>query len=134
MSLFLEIRGYQIAPGEDTVDRINRLYERKKSSASLLEIYVANSTARSEKANDAEQRQDRILCRFRDNGPSIEPRYQERVFWLFERLDTEISGTGVGLALVKRIAEFHNGKVRVEAQGDGQGCCFCFTLPVQRGT
>jgi signal transduction histidine kinase len=83
---------------------------------------------------DAERRQDQVLCRVRDNGPGIEPRYQERVFGLFERLDTEIAGTGVGLALVKRIIEIHNGEVWIESQGDGQGCCFCFTLPVQRGT
>ena len=83
---------------------------------------------------DAERRQDQVLCRVRDNGPGIEPRYQERVFGLFERLDTEIAGTGVGLALVKRIIEIHNGEVWIESQGDRQGCCFCFTLPVQRGT
>lgn len=79
---------------------------------------------------EAERYQDRALCRVRDNGPGIEPRYQERVFGLFERLDTEISGTGVGLALVKRIIEIHDGKVWIESQGDGQGCCFCFTLPL----
>ena len=36
---------------------------------------------------------------------------------------------GVGLALVKRIVEIHNGEVWIESQDDGQGCCFCFTLP-----
>jgi signal transduction histidine kinase len=52
LSLFLEIRGYQIAPNDDTVDSINRLNERIKSSTSLLEIHVVSSDARSEKAND----------------------------------------------------------------------------------
>lgn len=79
----------------------------------------------------AERHQGRVLCRVTDNGPGIEPRYRERVFGLFERLDSEISGTGVGLALVKRIIEIHNGKVWIESQGDGQGCCFCFTLPLR---
>jgi len=82
---------------------------------------------------NASKRDDRVLCRVEDNGPGIEPRYQDKVFGLFDRLETGIPGTGVGLALVKRIIEIHDGNIWIESQGDGQGCCFCFTLPVQRG-
>ncbi|MDH3857095.1 MAG: ATP-binding protein, partial [Gammaproteobacteria bacterium] len=56
--------------------------------------------------------------------------YQDRVFGLFDRLDTDVSGTGIGLALVKRIIEIHDGDIWIESQGNGRGCCFCFTLPV----
>lgn len=82
----------------------------------------------------AELRGNEIVCRIRDNGPGIEPRYHEKVFGLFDRLGTVVPGTGVGLALVKRIIEIHDGSIWIESQGDGQGCCFCFTLPIQRGS
>jgi signal transduction histidine kinase len=64
----------------------------------------------------------------RDNGVGIDPRYHERVFGLFERLDPRVEGTGVGLALVKRIVDFHGGRVWVESEGAGKGSTFCFTL------
>lgn len=47
----------------------------------------------------------------RDNGLGIETDYLERIFNLFERLNTRIEGTGTGLALVKRIIEFHQGRI-----------------------
>ncbi len=65
----------------------------------------------------------------RDNGIGIEPAYHHKVFGLFERLDLEQEGTGVGLALVKRIVEVHGGRVWIESQGLGRGSTFCFTLP-----
>jgi signal transduction histidine kinase len=65
----------------------------------------------------------------RDNGVVIDPRYHDRVFGLFERLDPRVEGTGVGLALVKRIVEVHGGRVWVESEGAGKGSSFCFTLP-----
>jgi signal transduction histidine kinase len=66
----------------------------------------------------------------RDNGVGIDPRYHDRVFSLFERLDPRVEGTGVGLALVKRIVEVHGGRVWVESEGSGKGSTFCFSLPV----
>jgi signal transduction histidine kinase len=66
----------------------------------------------------------------RDNGVGIDPRFHDRVFALFERLDPRVEGTGVGLALVKRIVEVHGGRVWVESEGAGQGSTFCFSLPV----
>ncbi len=68
-----------------------------------------------------------------DNGIGIERKYHEKVFGLFERLDPEASeGTGIGLTLVKRIAEVHGGKVWVESAGLGEGSTFCLSLPVAR--
>ena len=65
----------------------------------------------------------------RDNGIGINPRYHDTVFGLFDRLNPAIDGTGIGLALVKRIIEVHDGKIWVESEGEGLGSSLCFTLP-----
>jgi signal transduction histidine kinase len=65
----------------------------------------------------------------RDNGMGIEPRYHAKVFGLFEKLDPKIEGTGMGLALVKRIVELYQGKIWMESEGPGTGTCVRFTLP-----
>ena len=70
-----------------------------------------------------------VYCFVRDNGVGIKPEYHDRVFDLFERLDTRVAGTGVGLALVKRIVEVHGGRIWVESDGEGLGSTFHFTLP-----
>jgi signal transduction histidine kinase len=64
----------------------------------------------------------------RDNGIGIDPRYQSRLFGLFEKLDPGTEGSGIGLALVQRIVEVHGGKIRLESAGSGQGSTFYFTL------
>lgn len=65
----------------------------------------------------------------RDNGLGIDPRHIDKIFGLFEKLDKQTEGTGLGLALVKRIAEMYGGTVWVESEGLGHGSCFRFTLP-----
>ena len=65
----------------------------------------------------------------RDQGCGIEPRFQDSIFGLFNQLDSRTEGTGIGLALVWRIVEFHGGRVWVESAGAGQGATFYFTLP-----
>ncbi len=73
---------------------------------------------------------ERPVCFVSDNGTGIDPAYQHKIFGLFERLDPEAAeGTGIGLALVKRIVEFHGGRIWVESEGLGRGSTFGFTLP-----
>jgi signal transduction histidine kinase len=66
----------------------------------------------------------------RDNGVGIDPRHHERIFGLFDKLDSGGEGTGVGLALARRIIELHGGRIRVESQGARKGAAFHFTLPL----
>jgi PAS domain S-box-containing protein len=74
------------------------------------------------------QEEKKTVYYVQDNGVGIDPRYHEKVFGLFERLESESDGTGIGLALVKRIIEVHGGCIWVESAGQGCGSTFCFTL------
>ena len=65
-----------------------------------------------------------------DNGIGIAPDFHERIFGLFNKLNPQIEGTGIGLTLVKRIVEVHGGTIWVES-APGHGATFYFTLPAQ---
>lgn len=64
----------------------------------------------------------------KDNGMGIDPTHHERVFGLFNKLDTYSEGTGIGLALVKRTIEVHGGSIWIDSSV-GRGATFYFTLP-----
>ena len=64
----------------------------------------------------------------RDNGIGIDPIHHDRIFGLFNKLDASSEGTGIGLALVKRIIEVHGGRIWVQSEA-GHGSTFFFTFP-----
>lgn len=66
----------------------------------------------------------------KDNGIGMEPEHLDRIFGLFNKLDPNSEGTGIGLTIVKRIIEVHNGRIWV-ASDIGQGSTFFFTLPTR---
>ena len=71
---------------------------------------------------------DKTIFFVQDNGSGIDEKYHQNIFGLFNKLDAKSDGTGIGLALVKRIVEVHGGEVWVESEGCGKGSTFCFTL------
>ena len=81
-----------------------------------------------------QRRGDEAVIYIRDNGAGISVDYHERIFGLFHRLDPEIEGTGIGLALVRRIIETHGGRIWVESDGPGTGSSFYFTLPLRKSS
>ncbi len=77
---------------------------------------------------EGEIKAGRVHYRIFDNGQGIEPQYRERVFKVFERLSSSGEGTGVGLAIVRRISENSGGTAWIE-EAPGGGCAVCIDLP-----
>lgn len=71
-----------------------------------------------------------------DNGVGIASGQAGRLFQVFQRLHSReaYEGTGVGLAICRRIVEHHGGKIRVESAGEGQGCRFLVDVPTGKDT
>ncbi|HEY8099009.1 MAG TPA: ATP-binding protein, partial [Methylobacter sp.] len=74
---------------------------------------------------------DSLRVEVRDQGIGIEPSQMGRLFKVFSRLQarSRFEGTGIGLALCRKIVEHHGGAIGVESAGEGHGCVFWFELP-----
>lgn len=93
-----------------------------------------NTSSTPEVKIDLKEEGRSYLFSVKDNGIGIDPRYQEQIFGLFERLhpQEEFEGTGAGLAICKKIIESYGGKIWVESEL-GEGSTFFFTLPKRAG-
>jgi signal transduction histidine kinase len=102
----------------------NLLINASKFSAPCQTIYVS-----------AAVNQGQLEVTVRDHGKGIAPEFQTSIFDLFAqgpqaREHAQAGGLGIGLALVKTVAQMHGGAVRVESEGDGRGSAFIVTLPL----
>jgi chemotaxis family two-component system sensor kinase Cph1 len=107
----------------------------RRQMVQLLQNLVGNAV----KFHSDEPTRVRLSCRedgkewvfqVSDNGIGINPKYADRIFEVFQRLHTvnEFPGTGIGLAICKKIVERHGGRIWVESE-EGKGSTFLFTIP-----
>ena len=82
---------------------------------------------------DGERLGPQVRLRVSDNGPGIEEPYRERVFRVFERLSSRGEGPGIGLAIMRRIAQSCGGRAWIE-EAPGGGCCVLFELPAENNS
>ena len=86
---------------------------------------------------EAKKEGEELLVSVSDTGIGIEPEDQERIFGAFEQVDSSYArhqqGTGLGLALTKRLVALHGGRIWVESAGEGKGSTFTFAIPAQTG-
>ncbi len=108
--------------------RIRELYQNLMENAVKFSVHQQNPAI---KVYWRKQEAENVFC-VQDNGMGIDPRYHEKIFGLFDKLDSNSPGTGLGLSLVKRIVENHNGRIWVESEGNNSGSTFCFTLGSQQ--
>lgn len=110
----------------------NALKFSRKDVPPLIEI---KSERVSEKSFDAPVQERGAWCRIviRDNGIGFDEQYLEKIFTLFQRLNSKESyeGTGIGLAIVRKIAEKHNGLITATST-EGTGSAFVLILPLQQ--
>ena len=120
----------EIGPGLPAVfsDRV-RLVEVVQNLVDNAVKFMGNQARpRIEIGRRGSDADGKLILFLRDNGIGIGPKFHDQVFDLFNKLDAQTEGTGVGWVLVKRIVEVHGGRIWVESEGAGKGATFLFTL------
>jgi signal transduction histidine kinase len=118
-----------------TNDNLPTLMAEKTQMVQLIQNLVANAIKFRNEDHprihiSSEQKNSKWVFSVSDNGIGIAPEYYERIFAIFQRLHgkTEYPGTGIGLAVCKRIIERHSGRIWVDSES-GRGSKFCFSIP-----
>lgn len=119
-------------------DKLPNIIYNKTRLSQMFSNLIENSIKFSNKPQtkiviDCRENKKEWIFSVVDNGPGIEKKYFEKIFQIFQTLQTrdEIETAGVGLAVVKKIAEMNNGKVWIESKFNS-GCKFFFTVPKKR--
>ncbi|HDQ25875.1 MAG TPA: PAS domain S-box protein [bacterium] len=131
----------------DMINRAGAVIEREtlpcvKGDPGQIEVLFTNLIGNSIKFHSEKKPVIKISCSeaaeeykisVKDNGIGIDPAYFDRIFVIFQRLHgrNEYPGTGIGLAICKKIAERHGGALKVESE-QGKGSVFSFTIPKRR--
>ncbi|MFW5708053.1 MAG: sensor histidine kinase, partial [Bacteroidota bacterium] len=108
--------------------RIRELYQNLLENAVKFTCHLQNPLI---KVFCKEENGEVVFC-VQDNGIGIDQKYHAKIFGLFDKLDAKSPGTGLGLSLVKRIVEYHHGRIWVESEGKNNGSVFCFTLNTEK--
>ena len=115
-----------------------RVYGDFGQIARLFQNFISNSVKFRGKEPPrieitARENSKDYIFKVKDNGIGIEPQYAEKVFAIFQRLHSrrEYPGTGIGLAVCKKIVERHGGRIWLESEPE-KGAEFCFTIPKRR--
>jgi light-regulated signal transduction histidine kinase (bacteriophytochrome) len=118
-----------------TYDPMPTVMGRESRLGEVIQNLIGNALKfRSERQPEVhigcERRGDEWMFSVRDNGIGMAPEFHERIFAMFQRLHgrEEFSGTGIGLAICKRVIEHHGGRIWVESK-PAEGSTFFFTLP-----
>ncbi len=119
-----------------THDTLPSIRGSEAEMAQLFQNLIANAIkfrreAVPEITINCEKQDGMVHIRVADNGIGIDKQYLDRIFVVFQRLHTrdKYPGTGIGLAIVKKVVENHGGKITVESEV-GKGTTFAFTLPI----
>jgi PAS domain S-box-containing protein len=119
----------EVEPGlPDVYGDAKRLVELLQNLVDNAAKYMGDQPKPLIRIGQAGLEEEKTIFFVRDNGMGIDPEYQEQIFGLFNKLDPNMEGTGVGLALCKRIVEVHGGRIWVVSK-PGDGATFFFTLP-----
>jgi PAS domain S-box-containing protein len=117
------------------VDTLPTVAVERQQMVQLFQNLISNALKYRDKAApkihiSADRTVNEWLFSVRDNGIGIDTQYADKIFDMFARLHgkTKYTGTGMGLAICKKIVTSHGGKIWVESE-IGQGCIFLFTLP-----
>jgi signal transduction histidine kinase len=112
-------------------DRVRLVEVVQNLIENAVKYATPDTNPRIEIGSDNVSKNGMTTFHVRDNGIGIAPEYHERIFGLFNKLDPHSEGTGIGLSLVKRIIEVHNGHVWVESE-KSKGATFYFSLPTSQ--
>jgi len=120
---------------ELTADALPEVYGDEMQLVQLLQNLIGNAIKFRAAANPRihisfSQKENEQVFAVQDNGIGIEPQYFERIFMVFQRLHDkgQYPGTGIGLAICKKVVDRHHGRIWVES-APGEGSRFVFTLP-----